>query len=39
MLALFASRERDQAQWNTLLADTGWQPTRIDDGLIQAVRR
>ena len=39
MLALFASRERDQAQWNTLLAGTGWQPARIDDGLIQAVRR
>ena len=39
MLALFASRERDEAQWNTLLAGTEWQPTRIEDGLIQAVRR
>jgi len=38
MLALFASRERDEPQWNALLAATGWQPTRIEDGLIQAVR-
>jgi len=39
MLALFASRERDEAQWNALLAATGWRPTQIDDGLIQAVYR
>jgi len=39
MLGLFASRERDEAQWNTLLAATGWQSTRIEDGLIQAVPR
>lgn len=39
MLALFASRERDEAQWNLLLAATGWEPARIDDGLIEAVCR
>jgi O-methyltransferase domain len=39
MLALFASRERDEPQWNALLDATGWQPTRIDDGLIEAVCR
>jgi len=39
MLALFASRERDEAQWNALLAATAWRPTQIDDGLIQAVYR
>jgi len=39
MLALFASRERDEAQWNVLLAATGWEPTRIEDGLIEAVCR
>ena len=39
MLALFASRERDKAQWNALFAAAGWEPTRIDDGLIEAVCR
>jgi len=39
MLALFASRERDQAQWNALLGGAGWRPTGIEDGLIQAVRQ
>ena len=39
MLALFASRERDEAQWNALFAAAGWEPTRIDDGLIEAVCR
>jgi len=39
MLALFASRERDEAQWNGLFAAAGWEPTRIDDGLIEAVCR
>jgi O-methyltransferase domain/Dimerisation domain len=36
MLALFGSRERDRAQWTALLVATGWEPSRIDDGLIQA---
>jgi len=39
MLALFASRERDKAQWKALFAAAGWEPTRIDDGLIEAVCR
>ena len=39
MLALFASRERDEAQWNGLFAAAGWEPTRIDDGLIEALCR
>jgi len=38
MLALFASRERDEGQWAALLAAAGWEPTRIDDGLIEARR-
>ena len=38
MLALFAGRERDEAQWRTLLESSGWEPTAIDDGLIEAVR-
>jgi hypothetical protein len=33
MLALFASREREEAQWNMLLGRTGWHPTGIEDGL------
>ena len=39
MLALFASRERDKAQWKALFAAAGWEPTRIDDGLIEALCR
>ena len=38
MLALFAGRERDEAQWRTLLEGSGWKPLAIDDGLIEAVR-
>ena len=36
MLALFAGRERDEAQWRALLADGGFQPVSIADGLIEA---
>jgi O-methyltransferase domain len=36
MLALFAGRERNEAQWRELLEATGFEPTSIEDGLIQA---
>ena len=36
MLALFGGRERNEAQWRTLLASGGFQPVRIEDGLIEA---
>ena len=36
MLALFAGRERNEAQWRALLEAGGFEPTRIEDGLIQA---
>ena len=36
MLALFAGRERDEAQWRELLADTGFETVSIEDGLIEA---
>ena len=36
MLALFAGRERDEQQWRALLEAGGFEPTSIDDGLIQA---
>jgi hypothetical protein len=36
VLALMGGRERDEAQWRTLLADTGWEPVRIDRRLIEA---
>jgi hypothetical protein len=36
MLALFAGRERDEAQWRTLLAAGGFEPASIEDGLIEA---
>lgn len=36
MLALFAGRERDEAQWRGLLADGGFEPVGIKDGLIEA---
>jgi hypothetical protein len=39
MLALFAGRERDEAQWRTLLEGAGFEPTSIADGLIQATCR
>jgi hypothetical protein len=36
MLALFAGRERDEAEWRALLAAGGLEPVRIVDGLIEA---
>jgi hypothetical protein len=36
MLALFAGRERDESQWNALLAAGGFEPVSIEDGLIEA---
>jgi hypothetical protein len=39
MLALFAGRERDEAQWRELLQGAGFEPTSIADGLIQATCR
>jgi hypothetical protein len=36
MLALFDGRERDETQWRTLLAGAGFEPARVEDGLIEA---
>lgn len=36
MLALLGGRERDGAQWTALLADAGFEPVRIQDGLLEA---
>lgn len=36
MLALFAGRERDEAQWRELLAAGGFEPVRIEGRLIEA---
>ncbi len=36
MLALAGGRERTEEQWRALLGDTGWQPTRIGRGVIEA---
>jgi hypothetical protein len=36
MLALFAGRERDEAQWRALLDAGGFEPVAIEDGLIEA---
>jgi O-methyltransferase domain/Dimerisation domain len=36
MLALFAGRERDEAQWRALLEAGGFEPIRVADGLIEA---
>lgn len=36
MLALFAGRERNEAQWQALLEAGGFEPTSIEDGFIQA---
>jgi hypothetical protein len=36
MLALFAGRERGEAEWRALLAAGGLEPVRIGDGLIEA---
>jgi hypothetical protein len=36
MLTLFAGRERDERRWRALLAATGWEPTAIRRGLVEA---
>jgi SAM-dependent methyltransferase len=36
MLALFAGRERNEAQWRELLSAGGFEPTSLEDGLIKA---
>ncbi len=36
MLALFAGRERNEAQWHALLDATGFEPVRLEAGLIEA---
>jgi O-methyltransferase domain len=36
MLALAGGRERTEEQWRALLGDTGWLPTRIGRGVIEA---
>lgn len=36
MLALFDARERDETQWRALLGANGFEPVRIEDGLIEA---
>ena len=36
MLTLFGGRERDEAQWRALLEEGGFEPVRLEDGLIEA---
>lgn len=36
MLTLFGGRERNEAQWRALLEESGFEPTRITDGVIEA---
>lgn len=36
LLVLFGGRERHEAQWRELLAAGGFEPVRIEDGLIEA---
>jgi O-methyltransferase domain/Dimerisation domain len=36
MLALLGGRERDEAEWRTLLAAAGFEPVSVEDGLIEA---
>jgi O-methyltransferase len=36
LLALFGGRERDEVQWRELLAAGGFEPVRLEDGLIEA---
>jgi O-methyltransferase domain len=36
LLAQFAGRERDEAQWRALFADSGFEPVRFDERLIEA---
>ena len=36
MLALFGGRERDEIQWRSLLVGAGFEPVKMEDGLIEA---
>lgn len=36
MLALFGARGRHESQWLSLLSEAGFEPVRVDDGLIEA---
>ena len=36
MLALFGARERDEPEWRALLEANGFEPVRVEDGLIEA---
>jgi len=36
MLALFGARERDEAQWRTLLEENGFEAIGVEDGLVEA---
>jgi hypothetical protein len=36
LLTLFGGRERDEAQWRDLLTAGGFEPVRLEDGLIEA---
>lgn len=36
MLTLFGGRERDETEWRALLAAGGFEPVRIQDGLLEA---
>jgi hypothetical protein len=36
MLGLFNGRERDESQWRNLLAGAGFEPLRVEHGLIEA---
>jgi SAM-dependent methyltransferase len=36
MLAVSGGRERDEPQWRALLGEAGFEPLRIEDGLIEA---
>jgi hypothetical protein len=39
MLVLAGGRERTEPEWRSLLAGAGFEPTSIEDGLIQATCR
>jgi hypothetical protein len=36
MLVIAAGRERTEAEWRTLLEASGWEPTRLETGVIEA---
>jgi hypothetical protein len=36
MLVIAAGRERTEAEWRALLTESGWEPSRIESGVIEA---